>query len=307
VTPTEEAILRTLLYADVFSFPMTLPEIHHFLIADDPIPIDQLAHTLEQSETLRAAITYIDGFYCCAGRQSLLDLRHTREQASQQLWAQAVRYGSWLAHLPFVRMVALTGALAMRNASSPYDDLDYVLVTAPGRVWIARGFAVLLVKLVKRRGVVLCPNYVLSLTALEQERRDLFIAHEVAQMVPLYGLEVYAALRNCNRWVAGHMPNAEIAFHKVDPQKMGRSWGILKRGLEALLSGTLGDRVEAWEQRRKQRKLAPGLQTPHHAAKLDAEQVKGHFNDHGHPVLQQYRERLRRYHIEDVTLPLAGD
>jgi hypothetical protein len=56
-----------------------------------------------------------------------------------------------------------------------------------------------------------------------------------------------------------------------------------------------------------QRKLAPGLQTPHHAAKLDAEQVKGHFNDHGHPVLQQYRERLRRYHIEDVTLPLAGD
>lgn len=307
MTPTEEAVLRTLLYADVFNFPMTLSEIHHFLIADYPIPRDQIAHALEHSERLRAAILCIDGFYCCAGREAIIGTRHTREQASEQLWAQAMRYGLWLARLPFVRMVALTGALAMRNAASPYDDLDYVLVTAPGRVWIARGFAVLLVKLVKRRGVVLCPNYVLSLTALKQERQDLFIAHEVAQMVPLYGGDVYAALRESNRWVAGHMPNAEAAFRTGEQQEIRGVWGAIRRGLEAVLGGTLGDRLEAWEQRRKQRKLAPGLQTPHHAAKLDAEQVKGHFNDHGHPVLRQYRERLRQHHLEDVTLPLAGD
>jgi hypothetical protein len=307
VTPTEEAILRTLLYADVFNFPMTLREIHHFLIADYPIPLDQIAHTLEHSESLRAAVVHIDGLYCCASREAIIATRHAREQASASLWGQALRYGLWLARLPFVRMVALTGALAMRNAASLNDDLDYVLVTAPGRVWIARGFAVLLVKLVKRRGVVLCPNYVVSVTALEQERQDLFIAHEVVQMVPIYGLDVYAALRDRNRWVAAHMPNAAAAFRMGDKREIGRGWGILKWGLELLLSGTLGDRLEVWEQRRKQRKLAPGLQTPHHAAKLDAEQVKGHFNDHGHPVLQQYRERLRRLHLEDATLPLAGD
>ncbi|MFN8450301.1 MAG: hypothetical protein U0521_17370 [Anaerolineae bacterium] len=41
------------------------------------------------------------------------------------------------ARLPPVRMVALTGALVVRNASDNDDDLDYVLVTRRG-AWIAR-------------------------------------------------------------------------------------------------------------------------------------------------------------------------
>ena len=47
------------------------------------------------------------------------------------------------------------------------------------------------------------------------------------------------------------------------------------------------------------------MQTPHSAAQLDDQHVKGHFNDHGHPVMQQYHERLRAYDLE--ALPLAGD
>jgi hypothetical protein len=307
VTPTEEAVLRTLLYADVFNFPMTLPEIHHFLIADAPVPLEQIAHALTHSDILREAVAFSNGYYFCTGRDKLVAIRAVREQASAALWEQAMCYGLWLARLPFVRMVALTGALAMRNAASPTDDLDYVIVTAPGRVWLARGFAVLLVKLVKLRGVVLCPNYVLSFTAMEQERRDLFIAHEVAQMVPIYGEPIYDALRARNRWVLRHMPNTESAFRAAVSGKIGRGWGIVKQALELLLGGALGSHLEAWEQRRKQRKLAPALQTPHHAARLDAEQVKGHFRDHGHPVLGQYHDRLRQHHLEDVTLPLAGD
>jgi hypothetical protein len=32
--PLETAILRTILYADVFNFPMTIAEIQHFLISE---------------------------------------------------------------------------------------------------------------------------------------------------------------------------------------------------------------------------------------------------------------------------------
>ena len=40
--PLEAAILRTVLYADVFNFPMKLEEIHHFLISDDPVSLAEI-------------------------------------------------------------------------------------------------------------------------------------------------------------------------------------------------------------------------------------------------------------------------
>ena len=45
--------------------------------------------------------------------------------------------------------------------------------------------------------------------ALELEQPGLFVAQEVAQMVPLFGLETYAELRARNQWVDEYLPNAE--------------------------------------------------------------------------------------------------
>jgi hypothetical protein len=314
VNPIETAILKTILYADVFNFPLTVREVHHFLIAPHPIPLSQITETLTHSPRLAAVIEQIGDHVVCIGRRELIDLRAARERASSALWDDARRYGVWLARLPFVRMVAVTGALSMRNASADDDDLDYVLVTAARRVWVARGFAVLLVKLARRRGVIICPNYVLAETALTQERRDLFVAHEVAQMLPLYGLPLHGDMRAANPWVAEQLPNANTPYYPFVEAHIGRGWALLKRLLEWVLGGALGDRLDAWEQRRKVRRFARHLETPNHAAKLDQQQVKGHFNDHGHPVMQRYADRLRRYGLLSAessayadVLPLAGD
>ncbi|MDZ4766802.1 MAG: hypothetical protein SGI73_19865 [Chloroflexota bacterium] len=314
MNPIETAILKTVLYADVFNFPLNPRELHHFLIASDPISFEQVTHTLSTSARLAAVVERIDDYIVCVGRHDLIAIRAERERASEALWNTAVHYGVWLGRLPFVRMVALTGALSMRNASADDDDLDYVLVTATGRVWLARGFAVLLVKLARRRGVIVCPNYVLAETALAQEKRDLFIAHEVAQMIPLYGLPLHAEMRAANQWVLDHLPNTSAPFYPIDDARIGFGWRTLKRAAEWLLGGVFGNTLESWEQQRKIRRFARELETPNHAAKLDEQQVKGHFNDHGHPVMRRYQERLQHHGLSENSfdarespLPLAGD
>lgn len=304
----EAAILKTVLYADVFNFPMTPDEIYHFLIADQPVNPHLIQQTLKTSSLLQALLCGANGYIALRERKELIALRTERDEFAQQLWPLAVQYGRWLARLPFVRMVALTGAMAMHNPNSLQDDLDYLIITTPGRVWLARGFAVLVVRLVKRRGVIICPNYVLALDALAQTRRDLFIAHEVVQMIPIYGETVYAQLRAENDWVLEQMPNAKHTFRQIEPPALGAGWGLLKRLVEGLLHGRLGNMLESWEHRRKLRRFAPQIETPQSAALLDSSQVKGHFNDHGRRILASYEERLRQYGLTNkAILPATGD
>jgi hypothetical protein len=300
----ECAILRTVLYADIFHYPMSAAEIHHFLIHDEAVTRAIVDDRLQNSPQLRQMLHEEGGYYARYDRAEIIALRHQREQAAAGLWVQAIKYGRWLARLPFVRMVAVTGALSMHNADED-DDLDYMIVTEPGRVWLARLFAVMLVRVVKIRGPLLCPNYVVASTALEQTRHDLFIAHEIVQMIPLYGQDIYEHMREINRWSDAEMPNAVKPFHDVERVTTGVLWSLLKRGMETMLGGRLGQRMEQWEHQRKLKRFADALETPHSAAQIDETQVKGHFNDYGHGVLLEYYERLNEFGLHE--LPATGD
>jgi len=297
----ERAILCTVLYADVFDFAMTPREIHHFLICETPVALADIEDALHTSTWLRQHIDQRNGLVFRAGREELVEIRAERERIAAELMPAARMYGSWLSRLPFVRMVALTGALAMRNPDSRHDDFDYLLVTAPGRVWLARAFSILLVRLGKLRGVTICPNYVLSESALVQDNQNLFIAHELAQMLPLFGHDLYRAMRAANGWSNAFLPNAKDAFYTLETQSPAAPWRLFKQALEVLLGGRLGNRLEAWERRRKLRRFAADLQTPEHAARLDDEHVKGHFQDHGQRVLREYRARLEAHGLLEAS------
>src|SRR5438309_564679 len=130
-----EAVLCTLLYADAFNFPMTAAEIHHFLI-NCSASLAEVQDVLENSTWLKARIIQVDGYFTV--QDDLISQRIEREAFTQTLLPTARTYAAILAHLPFVRMIALTGALAVHNPNSDHDDLDYMLITKPGRVWTAR-------------------------------------------------------------------------------------------------------------------------------------------------------------------------
>ncbi|MCB9453400.1 MAG: hypothetical protein H6672_18365 [Anaerolineaceae bacterium] len=296
----EAAILRTVLYGDVFHFPMTVPEIHHFLIDDESASLEAVQDTLMHSEVLPTWLHMERGYVMYGQQPDLIELRLTREAASTKLWPLAQAYGRWLARLPFISMIALTGALAMRNAAAGDDDLDYLVITSPGRVWLARAFTIIMVRLARLRGVMLCPNYLLDESNLMQHDRNSFMAHEIVQMLPLYGEPLYRQMRTENDWTRAYLPNANEPFYPAELYHMGWGWRMVKRLGEFLLSGAIGDRLEHWEYQRKLRRFAPDMQIPHSSARLDETQVKGHFSDHGHPALQRYYEHLRACGLGDV-------
>ncbi len=294
----EAAIIRTVIYGAVFSFPLTVDELHHFLIHDEPVSRMRIETALQESEWLQERLLRHNGYIALVDSVSVLELRNQREAEARRLWSKAKQYGRWLARIPFVRMVGLTGALAVRNCP-PQDDFDYLLVTSQNRVWLARAFAIVIVRLGRLVGVEICPNYVVAETALEQKRRDLYTAHEVTQIVPLYGVQCYVDLRGNNSWVDEFLPNATKAFYGDCYISPGDRWDMVKRGLEALLGGKFGDVLERWEYRRKLRRFSSAIHAPRSAAQVDTEQLKGHFADHGYRVLEAYETLLRCYVSEE--------
>lgn len=304
----DAAILRTVIYADVFDFPLTPRELVHFLIGDEPVDPAMVERALS-APTLMASLAQHGGYVMLRGREHLAELRAGRRAAADTLWTHATSYGAWLSRLPFVRLVAVTGALAMHNPASASDDIDYLLVAAPGRVWLARMMAIGVVVVARRlSGITLCPNYVLSEAALVQDRRDLYIAHEVAQMVPLHGGEVYRRLRASNPWVHAHLPNAHGPFVAVPEVQLKGFWGWAKQFGEWVLAGPLGAALEEWEFRRKQARFAKKVQAAS-AARIDSDHVKGHFNDHGVRVLARYQMALENMGLatSDASLSAAAD
>ncbi len=288
----ENAILRTVVYANIFSYPLTLDELHTYLICDERVSCQELEQALYHSPRLQDMLVLRDGYIALIENNQTISLRQTRERIATQLLPKAHRYGKWLSQIPFVRMVALTGALAMSNPSSEADDVDYLLVVERGRVWMARAFAVMMVRLVRLLGTELCPNYVLSSDNLPQKRQDLYIAHEVAQMIPLYGQDLYQEMLACNTWAQTFLPNA--SGHTLKDSSHGSH---VKNTLEYLLSGRVGQWLESWEYHRKSQKFLPQTQHAATGAHIDADTVKGHFNDHGQRVLEAYQERLRALNL----------
>jgi hypothetical protein len=286
----ERAILQTLLYSDLFDFPLTPDEVAHYLIGV-PSTADEVRACLTRTHRLAERIIEIDGYLALRGREALIARRLDRAATSDRLWQPARRFVRVLRLVPFVRMIAITGALSMNNSGAG-DDIDVLIVTAPDRVWLTRAFAIALVYAGKLCGDTLCPNYVISERALVLERHTLFVAHEFVQMVPVYGRDVYDRMCAANSWIQTILPNAKRPVENTPDQQPGLIGRTLKRSVERMLSGRLGDALEMWEMRRKLRKFQQQLGHPDGDAILDRDHVKGHFDDYGGPVMRRYAERL---------------
>lgn len=288
----ERAAFATLAYADVFDYPLNIFDVHRYMHGL-AAPLQDVRRALTGLQGI-SLVEGCDGFYTLPDRTHLLEKRREREISAWRAWPLVQSYARKIASLPFVRMVALTGSLAARNAD-PGADMDYLLVTAPRRLWICRAEIILLARWAARQGHIICPNYLISERDLNFKERNFYTAHELAQMVPLAGLEVYKRLRVANHWTTTFLPNASsppfpgLLEHTAS--------GRLKHLGETLLNWRSWDFVEAWEMQRKINRFKNMDSLPGEVC-FTADCCQGHFEGHAHRTLQAYQQRLVAFGFE---------
>jgi hypothetical protein len=291
-----EAIQWTVLYGSVFDYPLTWDEVYRFLMAPggSRAEVDlAVGDALARGDGLET-----DGLFLYpSGRSGSVTTRLRRGRYARQAWSRARFYARLIWTLPYVRMVAVTGALAMNNVEKG-DDLDFLIVTEPGRLWMTRGMILLLARLARVRGDRLCPNYIISMRGLRLEQRDLYTAHELVQMAPIHGRRVAERLWSENVWCQDFLPNAWWRGEEGTDDSLPRILIASKALGQILLDMPLGTLIERWEQRRKIAKLS--REAPAHTRETlyTADVCKGHADCHGSRVMDQWAVQVAQQSSE---------
>ena len=279
----ELAVLRSVTYASLFDYPLTLAQLREGLIGE-PADEGAIAKWIAASPLLQATIECREGLYFPVGRGELVATRARREALSRTLLARDRRVLAFIANLPFVRMVALSGSLAHLNAEGG-SDLDLFVITSPGRVWCVTLFVLIVARLRgwRRR---LCLNYVVSERSLAVEPPDLFSANQIIHLRPVTGAAVYRRFLDANTFATGLYPN--FSPRAVDDGD--RASPRVRRGVELALAAGIAPLAEwasrllyGWHLRRRSAAWQSRDQV-----RLEPECLKLHTSSHRADTLARY-------------------
>lgn len=217
------AIIRTITYSDIFDYPLTLEEIVKFLVGESEIGVGVVQNSLAGIIADSKLIGTDGRFYFLKGRQKIIETRLNRRKNSEKKLAVAEETANKLSFLPSVKMIAITGALAMENCDSD-DDIDLMIITAENRLWLTRlifYFLIPVLGIKKRRPKEkevkdkICLNLFLEESSPQIQPKNLFFAHEICQVKPIFNRDnTYEKFLWENRWVKEYLPNA-VTFNNM--------------------------------------------------------------------------------------------
>ena len=279
----------------MFDYPLTASEVYRYLTSTKGT-LEEVTQALSDKSLFSQSGEY----FTLRGREAIVETRKRRAGVAARLWTKSARYGRMMASLPFVRMVAITGSLAMNNTGEG-KDVDYMIVTAPNHLWTCRAFALLIARIAKLEGIHLCPNYLVTTNALELKERSLYVAHELAQMVPLSGMEIYDEIRRRNDWVESYLPHASGVPDLPQDVKRVTMRSAIQQILETLFNLPFGRWLEKWEMNRKIARLTRE-QSHSFESYFSADVCKGHIDRHGENVVTALALR-----VANSTAPIRAE
>ncbi len=205
------AVLATLAYHDIFDYPLTKEEIHKFLVGKktDAKKLEKSLQGLVKDKK----ISQTKDLFSLRGRNKIVKLRRSRGKFSSLKLKRATLFAKLLALVPTINLVAVSGALAMENAQKN-DDIDLVIITAKNTLWSTRLLANAILQPLRRKAGrphtenKACLNLFIEQSSLKIRTQNLYSAHEVAQMRPLWQRQnAYTGFLKANSWVKNYLPN----------------------------------------------------------------------------------------------------
>jgi hypothetical protein len=227
-------ILKSLLYFNVFRYPLTIRDI--FL--NSSIENGSINEISKELEVLleRQLIRRKDDYYYLWDETTIK--KRIKGNTLSLKYLKMARYvGKFISCFPFIRGVYISGSLS-KGYMDKDSDIDFFVITAPGRLWFSRTMIILFKKLfLFNSRKFLCPNYFIDTDHLELPEHNIFTAKELKYLIPLYNEDLYKQLLKSNEWTEAYMPNFSQIY---ETPFSGNPW------FKILFEKIFGGRIGTW-------------------------------------------------------------
>ncbi len=293
----KESVYATIAFFDIFDFPLTLREIHRYLLGVRTSE-KELFDFLEKEEK----VDFAEGYYFMKGRRGLVKVRRERLKIAHRYWHKVKTYLPWICLIPYVRMVAVCNTLAFDNPTKE-SDIDLFIITAKGRLFLVRTLTTILFSLlgVRRHNNKISERFCLSffiseealvLKNIQRGKGDIYFPYWFMTLKPLYGKKMFEDFMTVNSWLRDYFPGG-ILF---DERKLWkeRAPGFFAKLQEYILNLGFGSflekRLEQWHIKRH-KKNAQHLGDLASVV-VNGKMLKFHNIDRRDEFAQKFQERL---------------
>jgi len=314
----EKTILATLAYYDVFGRPLTAWEIFQYLIRFRSLkktlvfPLKKISpddfriilNLLQKSPELKKIVSQKNGFYFLKGRQKIVSQRIERQKIADQKWKKIRRIAKFLQLIPFIRLVAVSGSLAMNNPRKE-SDIDLLIITQYGRIWTCRALTTLFIHLIgqRRHGSLIenrvCLNHYLTNHSLKIPFKSLYNAQTYVHLVPLWEAEpsLYRRFQKANSWIKNYLffyyQASERYLIKVNNIFL---FNCLRKIGEFFLRGKIGNALEFILKKIQIRRISKDPLTYQTGGRVTFNDYQLEFHPHSpeRQVLKEYSQRMKK-------------
>jgi predicted nucleotidyltransferase len=302
-------------YYDVLDYPLTAFEIWKYLInsrynveslpageagikyEEEKYSLYEIIKTLD-SEELKKYIEEYRGFYFLKGRKELVEARIARSKISEVKYKIIRKIVRFLKYAPFLRMIAVTGRVAMKNAGAK-SDLDLLIAIKDGRIFTGRFFVTLISQLLgkRRHGEKItgraCLKYFMTDKDLKVKLKDLFSSSEYSFIFPIYNFPVFKKFQQSNLWIRDYRSNFEP--DAILNQKMVYD-NFLSENIRKIMETVLdSDFLEKWMKKWQMGRIAKDPRTHQQGSAVTASDENLIFlpDPQGPRIYEKYQEKLK--------------
>lgn len=262
-SPLEQSIFKTLAYFDIADYPLTKEELFAFLWQP---PVVGYAEFLEKIEKIGMPEKY--GYFFLNGREETVEKRREKLLCSEKKLKLAVKYAKRIRSVPFLRAIFVCNSVGTEQAIDR-SDIDFFIITSPKRIWLARFFTNLILRVLGKRAYGenikdrACLSFYVDINNLDLSSSriredDIHFAYWINQMLPIYDPDnLYNKFLQANSWTKKYLPNIypnvkTISRYFIFDSKIGIMW---KKFWEKIWGVAYGDLIEGQAKSFQQVKL----------------------------------------------------
>lgn len=217
----QKSAADTIAYFQVFNYFLKVDELETYLHSENVFSKQEIINELLKEKRLinNYAIFLLEEKQKTKKRKRLrqkkIKIQEQKFIESEKKIIIAKKITAVLKIIPSIKLIAVSGNLAMMNAGRS-DDIDLFLITTKGTAWTTRLIASLMLMVLGKKRMFndkkvrnkICLNFILDEDNLRLVKKNLYSAHEIAQMKVLVSKnKIYDKFLQENYWLKNHLAN----------------------------------------------------------------------------------------------------